>query len=383
MKRIAILMLAGMCLLAAAASAADRVRRPAFAGSFYPEDPRALALTVDTLLDGARPPARTCPVAIVSPHAGYVYSGQIAADAWNQAAGSDIDLVVILGVNHRSEPFRGVSVYDGRGYRTPLGTAAIDRGVVAALLECDAVRFVPAAHADEHSVEVQVPFAQTLFPDAKIVACVVGSAGPAERAAFARALAAAVGDRRALIAASSDLSHYPPYDAALDADHATLRAMASLDPDVFATALRRGRRAGAPGLSTCACGENPVMMAMACARELGAAGGRVVSYANSGDSPIGDLGRVVGYGAVAFVADRPGPDAAVLDHAEQAALDAASDYRPDAVALDPTSRRALLRLARRTIERTLAVGMPPPARRSATMPFRTVKRKSPSSANLP
>ena len=343
----------------AAEATAAKIRDPVCAGGFYPDGQAKLAAAVESLLAGARPAAASAPVAIVSPHAGYAYSGQIAADAWNQAAGADIDLVVILGVNHRGDRFRGVSVYDGDGYRTPLGTAPIDRAVVTALLGCGAADFVPAAHRREPSVEVQVPFAQTLFPDVPIVAAIVGSAQADERAAFATALKEAAAGRRILIVASSDLSHYPAYDRAAGIDHATLRAMAACDPTTFAASLRESRRDGPPGLATCACGEAPIMLAMAAARALGAAGGRVVSYANSGDTAIGDIDRVVGYGAVAFVRDAPGPDSSVIDRMEKAELDAASDIRPDAEALDPAARKALLRLARTTLEQFFATGATP------------------------
>ena len=148
-------------------------------------------------------------MAIVVPHAGYVFSGQIAADAYKQVAGMAVDTVVILGTNHTSGTFRRISVFDGAGYRTPLGVAAVDRPLAEALVTEGGGTFDATLHEREHSVEVQVPFVQVIFPKAKIVPVVVGSADRAQAARFARALAGLAKDRHLLVVASSDLSHYP------------------------------------------------------------------------------------------------------------------------------------------------------------------------------
>ena len=148
-----------------------------------------------------------------------------------------------------------------------------------------------APHAREHSVEVQVPFIQHLFPKATIVPAIVGEADPALFARFGAALAGVLKGRRALIVASSDLSHYPSAADAEMVDRATLAAIPSLDPAVLHAAIRGVRWPAGSVADTSACGEAPIMAAMAAAKARGGTGGRVVSYANSGDLPIGERGK--------------------------------------------------------------------------------------------
>ncbi len=224
------------------------VREPAVAGQFYPADARALNALLDAVLKDAVPPARDAPIAIVAPHAGYVYSGQIAADAWRQAASHQYDTVVILGTNHTGVGSGRVGVFTGSGIRTPLGVAKVDQALAAALIKEDADCVADAAmHAGEHSVEVQIPFAQRLFPTSSIVAAIVASddAGVVNR--FGRTLGRLLAGRRALIVASSDLSHYPSWKDAVLADRRTLEAIASLDPDrVRSVGLRVAARCAQP-----------------------------------------------------------------------------------------------------------------------------------------
>jgi MEMO1 family protein len=320
------------------------VREPAVAGQFYPADARALGAILDAVVRDAVPAGRERPVALVVPHAGYVYSAQIAADAWTQAASHAYDTVVLLGTNHTTAGFDRIAVLPGSGFRTPLGVARLDQALAAALVKEDPDCVVNAAvHAKEHSIEVQVPFAQKLLPNAAILAVVVASEEPAVIARFGRTLAKLLAGRRALIVASTDLSHWPSWRDANAADRRTLEAMATIDPDrLRAAASVAAHRA--PNLATCACGEFAVMAAMTAATALGATRGRVVSYANSGDLPIGEPDRVVGYGAVAFTTGAPGADASIL-----------LPSSPAAQALPPSAadKPRMLALARETIRRYL------------------------------
>lgn len=343
-----------LCLLAPVPGACldeSRVRFPAVAGKFYVEEAEVLEAAVRGFLEDALPARGERPIALVSPHAGYIYSGQIAADAYRQAMGHEYDLIVLLGTNHTTPRFDGVSVYDGAGYKTPLGLARIDQGVAAALRKADtAFTFRPEVHQKEHSVEVQVPFAQVAFPGVPIVAAVIGRPDLELATRFGKALAAAVAERKALIVASSDLSHYPAYDDAVAADRETLTAVASLDPALVVSTLQRQMRRPAQGLSTCACGEGPTLAAMIAAKELGARRGVVVSYANSGDVAIGDRSRVVGYGAVAFTAGAGGTDVSVLAEPKPA--------KPgDEISAE--GKAMLLRVARTTLERFFETGTTP------------------------
>lgn len=330
------------------------VRPAAVAGKFYPEDATRLTSAVKGFLADAVPARRERPLALVLPHAGYVYSGQIAADGWRQAMEQSYDLVVVLGTNHTRPQFEGMSVWAGGGFRTPLGVALVDEAAAAALLAADpACRFEPEVHASEHSIEVQVPFAQIVLPGVKILPAVVGAENPATCERLGRALAGVVANRRALIVASSDLSHYPPAEDAAVSDRAVLTAIAKLDAAALSTAITSQRSAGHPNLVTCACGEAPIRVALAAVRALGARHGTVLSWATSGDTSVGERDRVVGYGAVMFDAGAAGTDLAVLDRASPP---------PPSATLGPADKRQLLAFARETIRRYLDDGMTPLAR---------------------
>ncbi len=358
------------CLLAASLAIAAResdaagefVRPPAVAGQFYPGEPAKLEAAIRSFISTARPAEGRRPVAIVAPHAGYTYSGQIAADAYRQAMGHEYDLIVILGTNHTSGTFTGVSVFDGKGYRTPLGVAEIDREVAAELIATQpSFRFDKSVHEREHSVEVQVPFVQVLFPGVKIVTAVVGYPDLELCTQFGRALARAVEHRKVLIVVSSDLSHYPAYADAEKVDLATLEAITSLDPGTLETYFRKRAGSRVKNLSTFACGRAPLLAALEAIRLLGAQDARIISYANSGDTALADLSRVVGYGAVAFFPR----DADVAANSADPTL----GWRPHAndwqEALSEAEGRQLLAFARESIRQYLETGTTPLARESA------------------
>ena len=330
------------------------VRSPAVAGQFYPESAAILKLAIEKFMEDALPPQADKPLAIVVPHAGYIYSGQICADGWNQVRGGIYDVVVILGTNHTASGLRKIALYPGGGFRTPLGTAMVDRDLTAALLaaspDCALDR---GPHVREHSVEVQVPFVQVLFPQAKIVAALVGDMDTTLCTRFGNALASVLKGRRALIIASSDLSHYPSAKDAEDVDLKTLAAVATLDPAALHATVRTQMARRIPNLSTCACGEAPIMAAMAAAKAMGAIEGEVISYAHSGNLPIGERERVVGYGAVVLAAD-PKKEASFVQSA--VAMDGT---------IGPADRKYLLRLARETISRYLTMKMVPLPRLSS------------------
>jgi AmmeMemoRadiSam system protein B/AmmeMemoRadiSam system protein A len=339
----------------AGAAAKDMIRKPAVAGQFYPADRDKLSGAVTGYLGDALPPTGEKPIAIVCPHAGYIFSGQIAADAYRQAAGFTYDTVVILGVNHTTAGFDGISVYPSGGFETPLGVAQVDEALAARVMAADQrFGYDPRVHEREHSVEVQVPFVQTVFPKAKILPVVVGTQDADLCARFGEALADAAGGKSILIVASSDLSHYPRYEDAVRVDGATLEAIASLDANNFRSVTAGSMNKGIPALVTCACGESPILAAMAAAKKLGAKGAEIVSCANSGDTSVADRSRVVGYGAVVFVAGSdvteppPRPSAAARDDAGKG--------------LTAEEKTSLLAFARETIRRYLETETVPLAR---------------------
>jgi hypothetical protein len=346
----ALFLLAGG-LDAVASSRDGGIRPAAVAGQFYPFDATKLAKAVDSFVADALDASTERPIALVAPHAGYIYSGQIAADAFRQAANFEYDVVVLLGTNHTTGGFSGVSVYLGDGYQTPLGVTPIDRELAERLVALDDdFTFEPAVHRQEHSVEVQVPFVQRLFPAASIVAAVVGASDLDLCRRFGDALARVLAGRRALVVASSDLSHYPSYDDAVRVVRATLAAITRFDTDNLDAALR-APMGNIPNLRTRACGAGPIIAATFAARALGATHASVVSYANSGDCSVGDRTRVVGYGAVVFDAG---------DDAEGTVAPVEGEVRSsDDSPLDDDDKRTLLREARSTIERFLTTETTP------------------------
>ncbi|MBE3132430.1 MAG: AmmeMemoRadiSam system protein B [Acidobacteria bacterium] len=358
-RRFLILLAACLCLgcfaVAQTGSGSQRaVREPAVAGQFYPASAAALQQAIQAYLRDALPPKPERPVAMVVPHAGYVFSAQIAADAFRQAGAHKYDVVVIMGANHSAAGFDRIAILPGTGFRTPLGVVEIDRGVADSLIREDAdCIFDQAAHAKEHSVEVQVPFVQQVFPGVKIVPVVVGVQDAAACIRFGRALAKVLKDRQPLIIASSDLSHYPSAREAPEVDRRTLEAIASLNPNTFRKEADAGMARGVPELVTTACGSAPIMAAMTAASGLGATRGVVVSYANSADVAVGDPRRVVGYGAVTFTTGERGTDTTALRKPM-----AAASTEP----LDLADKQALLVLARETLNRFLTTDTLPLAR---------------------
>lgn len=257
------------------------IRRPAVAGAFYPADPQQLRAMVEGLLAAAGA-AGPVPKAIIAPHAGFIYSGPIAASAYARlrpAAGT-ITRVVLMGPSHRVA-FRGLAVTSADAYASPLGPVAIDRAAVDALCTLPGVGVLDAAHGPEHSLEVHLPFLQVVLREFSLVPIVAGQAAPDEVAAV---LQAAWGGPETLIVISSDLSHYLDYASAQAMDVATCQAVEALD----AAAIGRDQ----------ACGRVPMagLLALAHRRHMAV---ETLDLRNSGDT-AGPRSGVVGYGAWAF-----------------------------------------------------------------------------------
>jgi hypothetical protein len=350
------------------------VREPAVAGKFYPESAAKLKLAVEKFLNDALPVKVKKPVAIIVPHAGYIYSGQICADGFKQAANQKYDFIVILGTKHTSSDMEKISLYPGNGFRTPLGTALVEKNIIHLLKKADPADCMldKTLHESEHSVEVMVPFIQVVFPKAKIVPVVVGSQDIQTCIRFGQALAKVLKNKNALIIASSDLSHYPSVQEANIVDRETIAAIAGLDPAVFQKTLQAHRNKNIPNLYTSACGEAPIMAAMASAKSLGANRGSIISYANSGDTSVGERSRVVGYGAVVLTADEEGKDTSVFTQVAQADASAT---------LTSSDKKILLSFARETIARLFLTDTTPLARnfnaalRQPMGAFVTLKKK--------
>ena len=253
------------------------VREPAVAGQFYPEDPGELKALVDSLLRQAACKKEAAPKALVAPHAGYVYSGAVAASAYACLAPyRDVySRVVLLGPCHRV-PVAGMAVSGADAFRTPLGDVPVDRAAVA-MLEAKGVTTFEPSHQYEHSLEVQLPFLQRVLGDFSVVPIVVGEARPQ---AVANLLESLWGGPETLIVISSDLSHYLDYDSARVQDSATCRRIEQLDTNIG---------------HDDACGATPLRGLLLAARHRGLSV-RTLDLRNSGDTE-GDRDFVVGYGA--------------------------------------------------------------------------------------
>jgi AmmeMemoRadiSam system protein B/AmmeMemoRadiSam system protein A len=330
------------------------IRYEAVAGQFYPDDPEKLRRAVEYYLEDAVNHPVPEPLAIVVPHAGYIFSAQIAADAYRQLKGKAISTVIVLGTNHTSAPFSGAAIWPRGAFHTPLGNVPVDEELSEKLMAADnRITFRKEVHSREHSIEVQLPFIHTVLPNAKIVPMVMGTTDIEVCHDLGTVIAKAAKGKSVLIVASSDLSHYPTYDDAVLTDGRTLRAIASLDPQKVTEVIDEEMSRGAPGLVTCACGEGAILTAMFAAKEMQATHAVVVSYANSGDTPLGELDRVVGYGAV-ILAKGPG-------ETDVSALEAKTEVATSSP-LTHDEKQYLLGLARKTIDRYLTTGTAPLAR---------------------
>jgi hypothetical protein len=281
----------------AAAPAAEE--RPAgVAGAFYPADPAQLGAFVDHALAEAAVPSSDKPlVAIVAPHAGYQFSGSVAAYSYALLKGRPFTRVVIIAPSHY-EAFDYSSVYDGDAYLTPLGRVPVDRDFARRLAASgNRIRLSQSGHrisasGAEHAVEVQLPFLQKVLSNFSIVPVIMGDQSYEASRALGLALAKLLkNDTSTLIVASSDLSHYHSYDEAVRMDRKLLQAIE--DDDFLTVSNNTGRRVWE------ACGAAPIVATMIAAHHLGSSHPKLLKYANSGDT-FGDKSRVVGYSAIAF-----------------------------------------------------------------------------------
>ncbi len=272
------------------------VRAAAVAGSWYPGSASAIEREVDRYLEQAGEipvPGRL--VALVAPHAGLRYSGPVAAYAYALLRGRTAATVVLVGPSHRAA-FDGVALQAEGAWETPLGRALVDEAVARAVLSCGREFVFDDAdvHAQEHSLEMQMPFLQRVVPGLRIVPLLMGSQSPEEVSGLADALAAALAGRDVVLVASSDLSHYQPAPVANRLDAVVVEQVAHFDDG--------GLLARLEGHRNVACGGGPIVAVMRASRALGADTATVLRYADSGDVPGGDKSQVVGYLAAALTA---------------------------------------------------------------------------------
>ncbi len=258
------------------------IREPAVAGMFYPDDPATLRNMVDDYLQRVAESAAPPPKALILPHAGYIYSGPVAASGYARLRSirHRIQRVVLLGPSHRVA-FSGLAGSSAEYFSTPLGKIPLDTTAIAALTALPQVQILDQAHLQEHSLEVHLPFLQESLDEFTLLPLVVGDANAVE---VAEVLERVWGSEETLIVISSDLSHYHDYATAQRLDQQTAKAIETLKPEAIS--------------SEGACGRNPVKGLLLLARQKGMTV-ETLDLRNSGDT-AGSREQVVGYGAWAL-----------------------------------------------------------------------------------
>lgn len=301
------------------------------AGGFYPADPQELDRMLKAFLSNVRDSPRVNEEvgAIIVPHAGYVYSGQVAAYAYKQIVDRDIETVILLGPFHRAL-FQGASVWQSGTWETPLGKVEVDSELASAILkQNEKLKFIPQAHLGEHSIEVQIPFLQEVLKNFKIVPIAVSDDSPGNCRLLAGAILNAIQGKKVLIVVSTDMSHYHPEEKARIMDRLVLDRLVERNANGLFDDLagRRGELCGSAG----------VLTLLEIINHMGGIELQVLKYATSGDV-TGDKKAVVGYGASILYRKPTGEKTDMLN---------------------PEQQKELLQIARQTIETYLATGKMP------------------------
>jgi AmmeMemoRadiSam system protein B len=280
-----------------------RLRHPVVSGLFYPDRGEELGKEVENYLEkvdraellrtvaeqtGFDDPESVQPMAVIAPHAGYMFSGSVQARSYSLLRHGGIETVVIVGPAHQTA-FEGVSISKDDAYGTPLGEIEVDRDFVNRIVECgDRFKHFEDAHLGEHAVEVQLPFVQCILPGAKIVPVLVAEQTMENALGLKDAIVAAgkKTGRRTLVVASTDLSHYHSHVDAQTLDHAVIEAVRKVDPDALLASAQEGKAE--------ACGIGALLTALLLSRDEGMRKSAVLMYTDSGEVS-GDRRKVVGY----------------------------------------------------------------------------------------
>jgi AmmeMemoRadiSam system protein B/AmmeMemoRadiSam system protein A len=316
----------------------EKVRHPGVAGSFYPGDSTALSEMVLKLLKQAKPPTiKGTIIGLVSPHAGYVYSGHVAAHSYDLLKNRHIQRVIVISPSHIIA-FSGSAVYNGSAYRTPLGEIPVDIDFCKELAaQHPSIMLSSEGHNTErqgrmeHALEVQLPFLQRVIDDFMLVPIVMGDQKYESCRALGIALSKMITNDKTVIVASSDLSHFHPYSEAVRLDQKVLTAILEWDH------LNLSRNLNSRIWE--ACGGGPIVATMIASERLGANQAQIIKYANSGDVPIGEKNSVVGYTSAAFYRDKS----------------AASGHGFDFI-LSKKEQEHLLNIARKSVEMAVREG---------------------------
>lgn len=317
------------------------VRPSVAAGKFYPASSDILERETKSFLAENNYYKNENVFALVSPHAGYKYAGPVYGSAYSTIKGRKIETAIIIGNSHNSY-FDGMSIYAKGAYETPLGDVSVDSVLAEKIMACDKKFIFDAqAHAAEHSIEAQLPFLISVMGrEIKIVPILMGNDLMVNCNLLANVLKDIVGDRKdILIIASTDMSHYPPYDAANQVDNEVLEMIKTGDAQRLEHLLFELETRAVPGGVSFLCGAGAVKTVMLLAKGKGASEIEILKYMNSGDA-IGDRSGVVGYGAVSFSF----PFAAKAETAQQVSFSAGGEIMTE------EDKRSLLQIAKASVE---------------------------------
>ncbi len=316
----------------------EKIREPGVAGTFYPGDSNSLSQMITDLLKQAEPPTIDGRIiGVISPHAGYVYSGHVAAYGYDLLMNKGIERVIVISPSHIIA-FAGSAIYDGTAYRTPLGKINIDTEFAQKLSEKDASIFLSSEGHEtqrqgrkEHALEVQLPFLQKVLGDFQLIPIVMGDQNYESCRALGIALSETIEDENTIIVASSDLSHFHSYDEAVKMDGKVISAVEEWDHLNLSRNLNRRVWE--------ACGGGPIVAMMIAAENLGANRVKVLKYANSGDVPVGEKSSVVGYMSAVFYKDKT--------------IDSGEEFK---FSLTEDEQQHLMQIAKNSVEKAVREG---------------------------
>ncbi|MBL8013365.1 MAG: AmmeMemoRadiSam system protein B [Candidatus Omnitrophica bacterium] len=306
---------------------ANQIKKPNVSGQFYPANANELNSFFDTAFERAGTVAQNVSVELlVSPHAGYVYSGYVAAYGYKAIQIQKYSTIIVIGPSHY-HAFEGASIWPKGQFETPMGSIAVDETLAEQLMSINKdLRDQPEVYTPEHSIEVQLPFIIKDFPHTKIVPILMGNPDPAVCLSLAQALNQVVGNRNdVLVLISTDLSHYHPDQIARPMDMGTLKTVVQGDVEGFWNGIASRKME--------ACGFTALTTGMLYAKMRGLSGAQLLRYANSGDE-TGDLSRVVGYSSIIFYK----PDVSPVD------------------SLNAVQRKRLIEIARSAFETFVKTG---------------------------
>ena len=281
-----------------------KTRPASVAGTFYSRDRETLKRSVETLFERASKKDTTGTIlAAMAPHAGYVYSGSIAAHTFKSISDIDFDTIVIIGHDSFQDAVAYTCPVDY--FETPLGRIPVDMEMVEKLHKYSKeIKPNISIHSNDHTIEVQLPFLQSIKKEFKIVPLMFGYPSPENCRILADAIKSAAGNKKVFVLASTDMSHYPTYEGANKMDHMTLDVIRSMDINLFFKHVYKQLKGPQlQGLQTAICASGGVGTAMLLAKDAGADAVEVLKYANSGDVKGGDKSRVVGYSSILFIKD--------------------------------------------------------------------------------